>query len=215
MKKIINIITSGFVGFWIPIIIIMVLLAKMFNVIHHLILPLEAHLPPLKLFGVTTLVIVVVIVMIILCYLGGLMLKLNWVKKKTREIERSILDRIPGYSTFKDMIDRESEIENDHTWNAVLVEEDDHHYLLGYTSYSSEHYYMVHKVTTNSLADTEMMIVPKNKVIMLSITSPEFIQHVKRVKNTAELVERVVGSKASQDENGSGANIDFDKKEIL
>lgn len=193
MKKLISTITSGFVGFWIPVLILIILLGKMFNIIHHIVRPLEAHLPPLKFLGMTSVVIVAIIVMLILCYLGGLLLKLNWVQEKMQGVERSILNRIPGYSTFKVMLDKESEIQKDLSWNAVLVVEDDQHYLLGYTSYSSEHYYMIHKITTISMADTELMIVPKNKVIMLNITSQEFIQHVKHVKNTAELVEKAIG----------------------
>lgn len=212
MKKLISTITSGFVGFWIPVLILIILVGKMFNIIHHTIRPFEDHLPSLKVLGMTSVVIVAIIVMLLLCYLGGLLLKLDWVQEKIQGIERSILNRIPGYSTFKVMLDKESEIQKDLTWNAVLVVEDEGHYLLGYTSYSSEHYYMIHKVTTISLADTELMIVPKNKVIMLNITSQEFIQHVKHVKNTAELVEKAIGWIIPDENNAPSTNIETNKE---
>lgn len=184
----------------------------MFNIIHHIIRPLEAHLPPLKFLGMTSIVILAIIVMLLLCYLGGLLLKLDWVQQQVQSIERSILNRIPGYSTFKVMVDKEAEIQKDLAWNAVLVVEDDEHYLLGYTSYSSEHYYMIHKITTISLADTELMIVPKHKVILLNITSQEFIQHVKHVKNTAELVEKAVGWITPDGNQISSTNIEPNKE---
>ncbi len=192
MKKLSRIIASGFIGFWIPILIILLLFEKMFHVIHKAIIPFETHLPVLHFFGITSLVILVVLLMLVLCFLGGLLIRLNYIRKEIKTVENTILNRIPGYSTFKVMFDNETQLQENITWHAVLVAEEEDHYTLGYTTYSSEHYYVVHRVTTPSIMDTELFIIPKRRVILLNISSQEFMQHVKRVKNTAELVEKVL-----------------------
>ncbi len=210
MKKITRLLISGIVGFWIPIAIILLLLERMFHVVNGVVAPVEAYLPKLKILGVTSIIVIVILLMIILCLMGGLLLRMNYIRKKIKKAENAILGHIPGYNTIKVMFDNEDNIQEGMAWSAVLIEEDEGCYSLGYTSYSSEHYYAVHKISDTSITNTELIIVTKEKVKQLDISTQEFLQYVKRVKNIAELVEKATGCDASDEDSLKGTK-DEDK----
>lgn len=201
MKKILRLIISGIVGFWIPIAVIVFFLERMFHFVHDAVAPIEAHLPNLKILGVASIVVFVIFLMIILCILGGLLLRMTYIRKRIKMVERTILGHIPGYNTVKVMFDDEENIQEGMVWSAVLIEEDEGCYSLGYTSYSSERYYAIHKIADTSITNTELVIIAKEKVKPLDISTQEFLQYVKRVKNIAELVEKTAG----REESGEGS----------
>lgn len=201
MKKILRLIISGIVGFWIPIAVIIFFLERMFHFVHDAVAPIEAHLPNLKILGVASIVVVVILLMIVLCILGGLLLRMKCVRKKKKSVEETILGHIPGYSTVKIMFDNEDNVQKGMTWNPVLIEEDEGCYSLGYTSYSSERYYAIHKISDTSITNAELVIIAKEKVKLLDISTQEFLQYVNRVKNIAELVEKATSCDVSGEDN--------------
>ncbi len=194
MKRIINTITSGFIGFWVPLLVLFFLLEKMFTLIHKIVVPIESHLPEKKILGVSLIFILVILIMLILSFFGGILLKRPIVKNMSKNVETKLLQLIPGYNSFKTALDDQNALQTNESWHAVLVE-DEIGYLLGYTTDESDNYYSVHKVNSTTLADSELSIVPKSKVHVLNISAKDFMQYVKRTRNTAELVEQFINPK--------------------
>jgi uncharacterized membrane protein len=193
-RQAVNTTVSGFAGFWIPVLIVIFLVEKMFNLLHHLVVPVETYLPVKHLFGVAIISLLVVVLMVILSFAAGVLLTRPWMKRILQNIETKLLELIPGYNSFKTSLQDQNTFRDNTSWHAALIDDEEDSYLLAYTTEESEHYYTVHVVKSTVLNDSELTIMPKSKVHILNISPQDFMQYVKRIKNTSELVEKFAES---------------------
>lgn len=190
MKKILNIIISGYVGLLFPAIVSIILLEKL----HHLLLPLnhwiESTFHIARFFGVFNVLLISILLLLLLGYLSGLLIRSAFIKRQIIKYEEKILSRIPVYNLIKSVLYTESGVSSDNNFRPALLMEEDM-FSLCYITNESEHYYTVY-VSEGGLSGGNIQIVPKNKVKILNISLPEFTRLVKQYGvNSAYLAEQV------------------------
>lgn len=103
MKTILSFLRATFVGgifLLLPVILVYTLFNKGHALAVKILSPLDRLLPE-TLFGFHTGKLVAVVVLLIVCFLAGLLFRLNIVKKGIRKLEENLLTHFPGYALLK------------------------------------------------------------------------------------------------------------------
>jgi uncharacterized membrane protein len=113
---------KGIILFLVPLFVLLFILKKVFDIVHHIMLPIKKHLPAEHIFGIGTLTIISLFVILLVCYMAGTLVQKKRVKSFITSLEDNVLAFIPGYSFIKaqgnDMIG-----DADSHWKTVLIEE--------------------------------------------------------------------------------------------
>jgi uncharacterized membrane protein len=97
-----EILISGIL-FFIPLIILIVILQKAFQIAAVLVIPIIKLLDITKIFGIGGEIIISIALILLTIYLGGLISKTSRAKKNVKKIEDALLSKIPGYEMIKNM----------------------------------------------------------------------------------------------------------------
>jgi len=106
MKKIFDFVKTMVIGgvlFFIPLIILIVILQKAFQISAALVMPIIKLLNVTHIFGIGVEIIVAIAIILFILYLGGLISKTSRAKKAVKKIEDALLSKVPGYDMIKNM----------------------------------------------------------------------------------------------------------------
>jgi len=106
MKKIFDFVKTMVIGgvlFFIPLIILIVILQKAFQIAAALVMPIIKLLNVTHIFGIGVEIIVAIAIILFILYLGGLISKTSRAKKAVKKIEDALLSKVPGYDMIKNM----------------------------------------------------------------------------------------------------------------
>jgi len=106
MKKIFDFVKTMVIGgvlFFIPLIILIVILQKAFQIAAVLVMPIIKLLNVTHIFGIGVEIIVAIAIILFILYLGGLISKTSRAKKAVKKIEDALLSKVPGYDMIKNM----------------------------------------------------------------------------------------------------------------
>lgn len=106
MKKVVDFIKAILIGgilFFIPLIILIVILQKAFQIAAVLVMPIIKLLNITNIFGIGAEILIAIAIILFILYLGGLIAKTNRAKKAVRKIEEAVLSKVPGYEMIKNM----------------------------------------------------------------------------------------------------------------
>ena len=106
MKKIFDFVKRMVIGgvlFFIPLIILIVILQKAFQIAAALVMPIIKLLNVTHIFGIGVEIIVAIAIILFILYLGGLISKTSRAKKAVKKIEDALLSKVPGYDMIKNM----------------------------------------------------------------------------------------------------------------
>jgi len=106
MKKIFDFVKRMVIGgvlFFIPLIILIVILQKAFQISAALVMPIIKLLNVTHIFGIGVEIIVAIAIILFILYLGGLISKTSRAKKAVKKIEDALLSKVPGYDMIKNM----------------------------------------------------------------------------------------------------------------
>ena len=106
MKKIFDFVKAMVIGgvlFFIPLIILIVILQKAFQIAAALVMPIIKLLNVTHIFGIGVEIIVAIAIILFILYLGGLISKTSRAKKAVKKIEDALLSKVPGYDMIKNM----------------------------------------------------------------------------------------------------------------
>jgi len=106
MKKIFDFVKAMVIGgvlFFIPLIILIVILQKAFQISAALVMPIIKLLNVTHIFGIGVEIIVAIAIILFILYLGGLISKTSRAKKAVKKIEDALLSKVPGYDMIKNM----------------------------------------------------------------------------------------------------------------
>jgi len=106
MKKIFDFVKAMVIGgvlFFIPLIILIVILQKAFQIAAVLVMPIIKLLNVTHIFGIGVEIIVAIAIILFILYLGGLISKTSRAKKAVKKIEDALLSKVPGYDMIKNM----------------------------------------------------------------------------------------------------------------
>lgn len=115
----------GGLVFLVPVIILFVVMAKVFEVMGLLAAPFSAWIPVDSIGGVATANIVTVILILIICYAAGLIASLTVGQKLYRTLDEKLLLFFPRYAFVKGMTDSIGADAAQNTLQPVLVSFDD------------------------------------------------------------------------------------------
>ena len=106
MKKFFDFVKTMVIGgvlFFIPLIILIVILQKAFQIAAVLVMPIIKLLNVTHIFGIGVEIIVAIAIILFILYLGGLISKTSRAKKAVKKIEDALLSKVPGYDMIKNM----------------------------------------------------------------------------------------------------------------
>src|SRR5205085_5904096 len=129
---------TGGILFLLPVILLIIILGKAYDILHKLAAPLNKRMPELIL-GLDGSNLLTIFLVILVCFLGGLLFRSATVQRGISGLEENVLVYLPGYFMLKsiaaDAVGSDSAhdmttvlVKDDETWNiGFLVEENDKH----------------------------------------------------------------------------------------
>lgn len=119
---------KGGIFFVIPLTVVLVILAKAHAVLKELTAPIASLLPN-NILGIDGGFLIAFCSLILACFLGGLLIKSERIKRRIDAFEENVLSRIPGYSFIKALATDTFE-DGNNPMQAVMVP-DDAAFMLG------------------------------------------------------------------------------------
>jgi len=93
----------GGILFFIPLIILIVIIQKAFQIAAVLVIPIIKLLDMTKIFGIGVEIIISVAIILFIIYLGGLISRSSTVRRNVKKMEDALLSKVPGYDLIKNM----------------------------------------------------------------------------------------------------------------
>jgi len=93
----------GGILFFIPLIILIVIIQKAFQIAAVLVIPIIKLLDMTKIFGIGVEIIISVAIILFIIYLGGLISRSPTVRRIVKKMEDALLSKVPGYEMIKNM----------------------------------------------------------------------------------------------------------------
>jgi len=93
----------GGILFFIPLIILIVIIQKAFQIAAVLVIPIIKLLDMTKIFGIGVEIIISVEIILFIIYLGGLISRSSTVRRNVKKMEDALLSKVPGYDLIKNM----------------------------------------------------------------------------------------------------------------
>ena len=119
-----NMIIAGII-FFIPLVILIVILQKAFQILAVLVSPIIKLLNITNVFGIGAEIFISIILTLFLLYMGGLLAKTTRAKTAIAKLEESLLSKIPGYEVFKKTGESFAGFETDNKLHTVLARIED------------------------------------------------------------------------------------------
>jgi len=94
---------TGGILFFIPLIILIVILQKAFQISAVLVSPIIKLLDVTNIFGIGGEIIISVAIILFIIYLGGLISRSSRVRRNVKKMEDALLSKVPGYEMIKNM----------------------------------------------------------------------------------------------------------------
>lgn len=144
MKSVITFIRATLTGglfILLPIFLLGSIVLKAHSIVEKIMAPLM-HLLPDQLIGVPAGKLVAALVLVLICFLCGMLFRIEKVKKGLKKVEENLLSRIPGYNLLKmraaDALGDKTDIyastvmvQIDEGWKiGLLIEEDAEHSIV-------------------------------------------------------------------------------------
>jgi uncharacterized membrane protein len=107
----------------VPIMVFVILIAKVLGVFRGLVEPLAGEMGPLA--GIPMPNLLAVVVLLVLCFVAGLVAKASWSQRLTKWMESTVLTRIPGYTYMKGMGESAAGVEGATAYQPVLARIED------------------------------------------------------------------------------------------
>jgi uncharacterized membrane protein len=115
----------GGILFFIPLIILVVILQKAFQIAAIIVMPIIKLLNVTQIFGIGAEIVISLIIILFLFYLGGLMAKTKRAKMAITKLEESLLSKIPAYDVLKKTGESFAGFESDNKLHTVLARIED------------------------------------------------------------------------------------------
>jgi len=93
----------GGILFFIPLIILIVIIQKAFQIAAVLVIPIIKLLDMTKIFGIGVEIIISVAIILFIIYLGGLISRSSTVRRNVKKMEDALLSKVPGYEMIKNI----------------------------------------------------------------------------------------------------------------
>ena len=124
----------GGILFFIPLIILILILEKAFKLANVLLGPIVSFLEGKSLFGLGLEIIISIAVIVFVILLGGIISRMAIARYSINRIENAVLSKVPGYNIIKSIIDNIGMIEKEEDSLKVVIAEVDDGWKFGFLS---------------------------------------------------------------------------------
>ena len=131
MREFIRTTLIGGILFLIPLVMVVVVFGKAFQILKIVATPLGKLIPIESVAGFALVEVLTAVVMLLCCLMAGLVARSPWGRNVYGKIDTILLQLIPGYSWVKGVTCEISDEEAEDTFKPVLVRLDDQ-YQLGF-----------------------------------------------------------------------------------
>lgn len=160
---------AGGILFLIPIIVIITVVKKAFDILETVTAPLADRLEDDMIFGLDGHNLIAIGSLLVICFLAGLILKLNAVQNSVSNIEKKILIYIPGYMLIKSLAAEYLRQQNEDTFIPVLVRSEGT-FKPGFLVEQQGDLCTVFIPEPPSISSGDVSIIPASAIIRLSIS---------------------------------------------
>ena len=180
MKSILGFIRTTITGgilFLLPIILLIVIFTKAYNILHKLSAPISGKLPEL-IFGFDGSNLIALLLLIFICFVSGLLFRSKYVKNWIKKLEDNLLINVPGYALIKTITAGAMGKGTESDMTPILIHEDDS-WGLAFLIEKGE------KLSTVFIPDAprhdagEIKIIPTSRIKKLDISTSKFILSIK------------------------------------
>jgi uncharacterized membrane protein len=195
MERLYKTITTSIVRgiiFLMPIGILLIILSKLFYVIKKVLAALDLRYHETTVTRAIINNLVIIFLLLFVCFLAGYFAKLQWGKKLIKNVEKNVLDQIPGYTLAKATAQDFLGIDN-HEFNDVI---------LYYHGEDIQLAFRVESVTVNRVMifipgvpkprSGSILIVNKSKVVNTSLTTHEAFSIMRGMGSGAAILGKYI-----------------------
>ena len=128
MKNNFNFIKDMIIGgilFFIPVIILIVILQKALQIVSVLVGPIIKLLDVTNIFGIGAEIVISIVIILFVLYLAGRISKTMTAKKAVTKLEQNLLSKIPGYDILKKTGESFAGFESENSLPIVLARIED------------------------------------------------------------------------------------------
>lgn len=115
----------GGLFFLIPLVVLLLILAKAYDVMKAIAHPLSSYLKVDSVSGVAFANLLAVVLVIALCFLAGLLARSSWMRRLVGRFERRVMQKVPLYQMVKTTVESVLPLHREQGLQPVLVEFDD------------------------------------------------------------------------------------------
>ncbi|MCC6410289.1 MAG: hypothetical protein IT270_01445 [Saprospiraceae bacterium] len=169
MKSILSFIRTTLTGgvlFLLPVILLIILIKKAFELIAPLAAPLVVFMP-VNFLGFDGSRLAAILMLVILCFIGGLLFRSKRVQKWVVSLEDNVLSAVPGYFLLKNVAADVVGNPDEHNMKPILYQEEDT-YSIGFLVEEMDGWSTVWLPETPKQDSGNAIIVPSEKVIHLN-----------------------------------------------
>jgi uncharacterized membrane protein len=180
MKSILGFIRTTITGgilFLLPIILLIVIFTKAYNILHKLSAPISGKLPEL-IFGFDGSNLIAFLLLILICFISGLLFRSKYVKNWIKKLEDNLLINVPGYALIKSITSSTIGKTSDTDMVPILIK-DDNSWSLAFLVEGNE------KLSTVFIPDApkhdagEVKIIPSELIEKLDVSVNVFSRSIK------------------------------------
>lgn len=128
MKPLWNFVKTTLIGgalFMLPVVLVVVLVAKAIHMLAKVSEPVAEHLPLKSVAGIAAVDLVAFLLLLVGAFLGGLVARTGFGRRIGGKVEQLVVMKMPGYSLLKSMTSDVQNIETSTAWKVVLANIDD------------------------------------------------------------------------------------------
>lgn len=125
MRRLIGTTLIGGILFLIPLVFVVVVFGKAFQIMKVIATPLDALIETENFAGFAVVEILTVLIMIVCCLLAGMIARSPWGQKINKKLDAILLQMIPGYAWVKGMTGDIRDEDAEEALKPVLVKFDD------------------------------------------------------------------------------------------
>lgn len=168
---------TGGILFLLPVILLIIIFTKAYNIFHVVSAPLSEKLPEL-IFGLDGSNLITILLLVFICFFSGLLFRSRLVKGWIQKIEDNILVNFPGYALMKSITAGAVGKQSDTDMAPILIHEDDT-WSLAFLVEKGEKFSTVFIPEAPKHDSGEVKIIPTNRIEKLDISVHKFTQIIK------------------------------------
>ena len=180
MKSVFSFIRTTITGgilFLLPVILLLMIFTKAYNILHKLSAPLSEKLPEL-IFGFDGSNLIALLLLILICFVSGLLFRSKYVKNWIKKLEDQVLINLPGYALIKSITAGVMGEKSDEDMSPILIHEDES-YSLAFLVEKGEKFSTVFIPEAPRHDSGEVKIIPTNRIEKLDVSVHKFTQIIK------------------------------------